>query len=554
VIRRLKLIVTILALARPEPVAVGVLALVLLLQTLPDLGMPLQMGRALDGLTTGAHAQVVAGVAIYAAFGLLSVASSVWFSTASLRVVRNIQASLGALSFRKMQRRPLAFLRDTSHGEIISRLTTDLDAVSNTLTNILLPFVRAAALFVLGAAIMLRMNWMLALGALAFAPLWIVAIRPGADRLSAIRRVVVERFDRVNHVVSERLTYLGVARAKTFGAYETDLNAYRSAVDGVTEASLRFTRRNAFIMMEVNAVGLIAGQALLLFLGVWLAARRLSTPGEIVAFMGLQSRLFAPLNTLTNLHMQLASNETVFERVLALLRADDEPSGTRSVTEPRLGFRVRQLERDGRIILENVAEELDSGAWIGIAGRSGSGKTTLALAISALEAIPGIEITLGGTRLEELDTASVRRTAIVVPQHDTLFADTVAANLAYGIEPSDDELRRVLRLVELSERFPTTESLNENVGELGSRLSGGERQRLALARALLHRPAILVLDEALSGVDLSSEQRIIERIRSEHACTLVTITHRTKTLEGCDRVIVLGGEVPGAAEAADAVL
>jgi ABC-type multidrug transport system fused ATPase/permease subunit len=349
------------------------------------------------------------------------------------------------------------------------------------------------------------------------------------------REDVLRASDARNQLLTDRLSHGGIERAKSFGAFRFDAVEYdaRSALLNVVQIRLFtiYAVRNLALFLSSTAIG----QGAALAAGGFLIMRGRATIGELVAFIGIQAMLFGPLHLLAVLQASLAANEVVQRRLLDLLHADEETGA--HVLDDMMPIAVHRpvlrapFDRD---LLRDVALEVSAGSWIGIVGESGSGKSTLARLLVRFAESDGAAVTAGHRDVNSIAPASLRSRVIVLPQQDSLFAGTVRENLCCGTAFSDGELFAALRAVRLDERFAMV-GLDTPIGAV-SDLSGGEKQRIALARAVLRRPAVLVLDEATSGIDLESEAAALRWIREEVGCAVIMITHRTQSLREFDEI------------------
>jgi len=276
---------------------------------------------------------------------------------------------------------------------------------------------------------------------------------------------------------------------------------------------------------------------IVLGLGAALVLNGKMSVGTLIAFVVIQNMLHAPVQTLAYGRLAFSTNKPIVDRMLDLFSQEAESSGTTTCDGGELAVLDLRLDIGDRTILERVTFNLRPGEWVAILGENGSGKSVLMQLLPRLIRGHSGNAALGDVALCDAILSDVRAQILVLPQHDTLFSGTIRENVAYGESFVDEDIWRVLDIVELADRVRLDEyALDADVKPIGSELSSGERQRLALARALLRQPALLVVDEAMSSIDFMSEFRILTRIRKSCNQSLIYISHREGNINLFDRV------------------
>jgi ATP-binding cassette, subfamily B, bacterial len=446
--------------------------------------------------------------------------------------------------YAHIQRLPLRFFRGRPQGELMNRVDGDIDQLTNALVGSIEPTIASLIMLVLTVAIMLSVNWELTLVAISTVPLWILAARPAGTRLKELRRRVLIARDRVGSFTNETLGYDGIAIVKGFGALAAEAERFRTTFENLMNlriASTRITRSLQAVLSTISGLG----PGLVLVFGAWLVLRGQTSLGTVVAFLTLQSRLYAPAGQLANLRLQLATLETVLARVGEALGDEIEDPSAEPWSPPDWSLACESLsyEIDGCPVLRDLSFAVPEGARVAIVGPSGCGKTTLASLLVRHDEPRSGRILAGGVPIASAPPAALRRALVLVPQRSTFFTRSIRENVVLGMpEASDEDVARALALVDAGPtiaRLPA--GLDTVIGTGATKLSGGEQQRLAIARAVLAQPRVLVLDEATSALDAESERRVLRALDAAcPATTLIFVTHHPERLPRVDAVVDLG--------------
>jgi ATP-binding cassette subfamily B protein len=286
----------------------------------------------------------------------------------------------------------------------------------------------------------------------------------------------------------------------------------------------------------LNATATVFGQIVTLSVGSWLVLNHHMNVGTLVSFLVLQGRLYGPIHTLAYARINLSSNRPVILRVHEMLHRVDERDGTLQCASGDVMVSAVGLQFGDRVLLENVDASVRSGEWIAIVGENGSGKSVMMQLLTRLLTGHTGVITLGGEPIEHGRLSDLRSRVVLLPPHDTLFSGTVRENVTYGCPVPDDAVWSALELVEIGERIRMDpEGLDAAVRPLGTELSSGERQRLALARAIVRQPDVLIVDESMSSIDAEAERRILTLMRERLRRSVIFISHRDPGMGLFDR-------------------
>ncbi|MEV5938250.1 ABC transporter ATP-binding protein [Streptomyces sp. NPDC051994] len=461
------------------------------------------------------------------------------------RLALDVQHDLRTEMYRTITRLDGRRQDELSTGQVVGRATSDLQLIQGLL--FMLPMtIGNVLLFVISLVIMAWLSPLLTLVALAVAPaLWFIAKR-SRTRLFPATWYAQGQAAAVAGVVDGAVS--GVRVVKGFGQEDQEIGKLREVGRRLFAGRLRTIKLNSRYTPALQAVPAL-GQVAMLALGGWLATRGEITLGTFVAFSTYLAQLVGPVRMLAMVLTVGQQARAGVERVLELI--DTEPSiedGTKELPADA----PATVEFDGvsfgydaeRPVLDGFSLDIRPGETVAVVGSSGSGKSTVSLLLSRFYDVSRGAVLVGGHDVRELTLTSLRAAIGLVPEDSFLFSDTVRANIAYGKpDATQEEIEKAARaaqadgfIAELPQGYDTT------VGEHGLTLSGGQRQRMALARAILTDPRLLVLDDATSAVDARVEHEIHEALKSVMAGrTTLLIAHRRSTLGLADRIAVLDG-------------
>jgi len=506
--------------------------------------IPYLVGRTVDDIRGGgADLTLLAGV--IAAAAVLRLGFSVVRRLVAGRVSLGVELDLRDRLYGHLQSLELGFFDGQQTGQLMSRSTVDLQSVRFFLGYGLVFMVQSALAIVIAAGVMIAVNPPLAAVALAPMPLVIwIAWRYGTRNRPAAQEVQ-QRVAELTAEAEENVS--GVRVVKAFAQEARQRRRFDGAVRRVFDQSMVSTRLRAFYNPFIGFLPQL-GLAAILFFGGRQVIQETITVGEFVAFYGYLVMLTSPMRTLgTSLGMAqraVASGARVFEIL------DREPRLTSPPGAPPLpdgGGRVQLRDvtfayDGGAPVLAGLDLEVEAGRTVAIVGATGSGKTTLVALVPRLYDVDRGAVLIDGVDVRCVDPGSLRREIALVSDDAFLFSDTLASNIAYARPgASEHEVREAARRAGLEEVVATLELGYETiVGERGLSLSGGQRQRVAIARALLAEPRILILDDATSSVDATTESAIKEALREVMAGrTTFVIAHRLSTISLADEVVVL---------------
>jgi ATP-binding cassette subfamily B protein len=439
---------------------------------------------------------------------------------------------------------PITFFTNTKTGEIMNRVSSDVDNVDNVVTGTLVQIVTNVATIATTIVTMFVLDWKLSLLALAVVPLMIVPLSPVGRRMYVVRKATREKRDEIESLTQETLSLSGITLIKSFVRERFEAKRFYDVSTGLMDLEIRLAMVGRWFIASISAM-VIVGPAIVWLGGGYLTIFYGLTVGTIVAFVALLGRLYGPASTLAGIQVQIVSALAVFERIFEYLDMEPEPSGDLDLPQVAGGIVFENVHfsyTPERTVLNGVDLEIRPGQVAAFVGPSGAGKTTITQLVPRFYDPQQGRVLVDGLDVKTVKLDSLRSHIGIVTQETYLFHDTILANLRYAREDATpaqiDEAVRAANLAEFVASLPA--GYQTVVGERGHKLSGGERQRLAIARVLLKDPRILILDEATSALD-SENEALIQAAFDEamHGRTSLVIAHRLSTILAADVIFVV---------------
>ncbi len=534
---------------------IGVTFLFALVGSLARVVVPILIQQSIDnGLQPGnVRVDYIAKLGLVAAISV--VVASFSLRRAVLRLGISTEQGLYGIRIKlydHIHRLSLADHNEERRGALVSRVTSDIETLTMFFSWGALVWLLDGSLMFVVACVMLSYDWILALVAFAVsAPLFIV-LRSLQKKLVAAYDIARESNSMLLGTISELVS--GTETLRAYQAHEPIVSRTKKAVRSRADSQIRAGVIGAFLFPSGEVFAVLTIVAIVI-VGVLRGVGGGLTAGAMVGFVFLTYRFLEPIAEFTEVVDQTQTAVAGLRRVLSVL---DTPTGPPSAINPialptgPISIELRDLsfsygsradtQDDDLPVLRNISLSIPAQQHIALVGASGSGKTTLARMIARL-ADPTIgSVMLSGVNVNKIDNNELRRRLVVVPQEPFLFAQTIAYNLLFAKpDATDRDLLSVIKQLELDEWVSSLpDGLNTKVGQRGSSLSAGERQLVALARAALTNPDVLILDEATSAVDALAEVALSRALRALSAGrTTVSIAHRLSTAARADRILVL---------------
>lgn len=516
----------------------------LVLKDVAGAGIPLLVRAGIDSVTN--HQPMRGLYWLCAALVGVSVLKGVfqyWMRVILVSISRDVEYDMRNDIFRNLVRLNHDFYSRYRTGDVMARATNDLNAVRMMLGPAVMYWTETSLTFALALAIMFKVDWQLTLWALAPAPIVSVVVMMFGSRIHDRFEVIQELFSDISSRVQENLAGVRVIRA--YVQEDSEIERFEELNKRFIAQNLKLATLSGLFMPLLQA---LIGLTFLLVLGVGgmrLMQGKISL-GSFVMFNTFMGMLVWPMIAFGWVVNLMQRGKASMSRIQEYLR--QEPSitaptpATAMPQTAEIEFEQAGLSFDGRAVLDQVSLSIPAGQTVAIVGRTGSGKSSLVHLLPRLYDVTDGAVKIGGVDVRQLDPAELRRQIGFVPQETFLFSSTIAENIAFGVDTAtDEEVRAAAAIAGLAqdiEEFP--EGFQTKVGERGITLSGGQKQRTAIARALLRRPKILILDDALSAVDTITEERILHGLRSQSGSrTTILISHRVSTVRDADCIYVM---------------
>ncbi|MEJ3653626.1 ABC transporter ATP-binding protein [Actinomycetes bacterium KLBMP 9759] len=532
---------------------------------------PVLAGRVVNTIVAGGDVSAAAGVVIGLASSIAALAileavvglCSRWFSS---RIGEGLIVDLRRAVFEHVQRMPVAFFTRTRTGALVSRLNNDVIGAQSAITSTLATVLSNSIQLTLALAVMIGLAWQVTLLALLLLPIFVLPARRMGRTIADLRRESADLNAGMSTQMTERFSAPGATLVKLFGRPDEEAAEFGERALRVRDIGVRTAMVSRVFVTALSLVSALA-QALVYGLGGYLAVTGVLEPGTVVTLALLLTRLYTPMTALANARVDVMTALVSFERVFEVLDLEpmiSERPGARELPDGPVSVRLRDVrfgypsaervslasledvavldQRSNEEVLHGVDLEVGGGKLLALVGSSGAGKSTIAALVPRLYDVDGGAVELAGVDVRDLTFAALRGAVGVVTQDGHLFHDTIRANLRYAApDATEAELLDALHRARLGELLASLpDGLDTVVGERGYRLSGGERQRLTIARLLLAKPRVVILDEATAHLDSESEAAVqAALVEALSGRTAIVIAHRLSTIRAADTIAVI---------------
>ncbi len=507
-----------------------------------------------DGLTRAARLDALWGmlplpVALMAIHALATVGRFYAPSVAGARAIRDIRYQL----YRHLQRLSLGFHTKRPTGGIVARIMSDVEAAQHSFDQILIQASQCTMQAVIIAGFLLWRDWEWALVSFAAVPVFVITTHILKNPIRQASRDQRRSVEKISGLVQERMAMIREVQA--FTAEQHEQRRIHKQVEELKQHTLR-QRLLQSLLMAASELTRISGLLIVLVFGVYRVTSGEATPGDLFAFYSYLGMLLFPIQHLTNMYGYIQNAGVAADRIFAFFDSEpaikDSPSaavldshGPPTVTFENVSFSYPSDEPV--VVLRNISFQAKPGMRVALVGESGAGKSTVMSLLPRFYDVGEGSITIDGTDLREMQIRSLRQAVAIVPQEPVLFSGTIYENILYGRR---DATRA--EVVEAARAANAEDFIGEQpdgydtvVGERGVGLSGGQIQRIAIARAFLKNPAVLIMDEATSNLDAVSESLVLEAIeRLAEGRTSFIIAHRLSTARSAGLILAMrDGEI-----------
>ena len=464
-------------------------------------------------------------------------------------IAQHITYDMRNQMYAHLQKMSQRFFTTNNQGDIVTRMTSDIDGVQTVITNTFTSILSNVITLVIAAIAMFQKNWILALVGIIIVPLFTLPTRKAGKTRWSLTNESQAANDQINGILNETLSVSGQLLVKLFGKEKREYDRYEQINRKMIRLNIRERMAGRWFLVVLTTFTSI-GPMLIYLVGGILMIRydHNLTVGDITVMVALLGKMYMPVNSLLNIQVEWIRSMSLFTRIFNYFDIPPEIESAPDAVTPEtvtgnvefshVSFAYEEPKR----ILKDISFRLEAGKSIAIVGPSGSGKSTIINLIPRLYDVSEGSVTFDGIDVRKLDLQFLRSQVGVVSQETYLFNGTIRENLLYAKEDaSEEEMIEALQKANIYDFVAKQElGLDTQVGNRGLKLSGGEKQRISIARILLKNPTIFIFDEATSALDSISEQKIQEAIDPIiESKTSILIAHRLSTILAADEILVV---------------
>lgn len=494
---------------------------------------------------------IIAGVMVVC--GILAFVSGIFFAKYVAKVGTSLAAKIREEQYKKVQSFSFNNFDKFRTNSIITRLTTDVATIQNVVTQGMRPFLRAPLMMVFSIVLSFVMSWQLALVFVVIMPILAVLLYLVLRKVRPMFSIIQKTYDKVNRIVQENI--IGIKTIKSYVRKDYEIGKYEEInyeLYSISKKGFQTIALNAPIMQIVIYFTIV----MILYFGGTLHSVGGIKVGALTSFLSYVLQLLNTLMMLSNVFMLISRSNASAERVLALLNEEsdiiDNKASNLIVKDGSIQFSNVSFKysKNDFNVLNNLNFSVESGETVGIIGETGSSKSSLINLIERFYDVSEGSIKISGNNIKDYSLYNLRDSISLVPQNNVLFKGSIKDNLLWGKkDASIDDINEALKL-SCSYDFvynSLQDNINTDVGQGGDKLSGGQRQRICLARAIIKKPKILILDDVTSALDRITESNVIFNLKTKlKQTTKIIISQKITSVMSADKIIVLdNGRISG---------
>ncbi|AGK99606.1 ABC transporter ATP-binding protein [Clostridium pasteurianum] len=487
---------------------------------------------------------------ILLSFGTLLISSlvSVGQSYLNTFISKNIIRDLRSDMYENLQSMSIKFFTNVKSGEITSRINNDIGGIEGIFSNTFIQVIQGVFSFVTISLTLFFMNWKLAIISIISVPIFLIPSKKVGRKRLAIATETQVKLAELTNIITETLNISGIMLMNLFNIEKEKNKEFEKINEDVTKLQIRETIVGRWFIMTIKILSSLTPLLIYLFGGLILIKYNNISIGEIVMFVTLVTNLYSPVNTFSNIHVDLVRATALFKRIFQYLDLKSDiadSSSSKIITNIKGNIEFKHVnfsytKKSNTLI--DINFKIESGQTVAFVGASGAGKTTISYLLPRLYDVDSGSIFIDGIDVKDFTLTSLRSHIGMVTQDTFLFNTTIKDNLLFAkSHATDQEIISVCKAANIHDFIISLpDGYNTIVGERGIKLSGGEKQRLSIARTLLKKPSVIIFDEATSALDSNSESLIKKTIDPIlKSCTSLIIAHRLSTIISADIIFVL---------------